>query len=469
VALVIANTGLIDTRVVKYVTSLADAGYQVRVLCHSPDGARHEIDRYGACFVQLPTPPPTGAADRAAEHVRAVLVRVGRVTRRLADRVILRWRPEPPGSGLGSPLRRTELAVYTRVPALARWRRVCRVSVAREPVLAAELDAFAPDVVHQHDVHELNATAAWVTRRRAAGDRVGFVYDAREYVIGQPNPPARQVAAYAGMERELIGAADRVITVCDPIADQLVLDYRLLRRPTVVMNATWAADDPHSGHPVDPATVRAATGLADDVPLLVYAGGLAPARGVHTVVAALGQLPGVHLAVVSRAESSYTRQLREVAGQHGVADRLHLVPFVEPEQVVAYLTGCDLGVSPLLHAPNHDWALTNKFFEYVQAGLPVITSDTPVQAELVDALGIGSVFRAGDVADCAAAIRTGLDQRVALRAVVADPGLRRRLSWAHQAEALLELYRELLPAEHAPGRVTQPQPGRARPVTRSAG
>jgi glycosyltransferase involved in cell wall biosynthesis len=441
IALVVANTGVIDTRLAKYATTLSEAGYVVQVLCHSPDGERHEIDRYGATFVQLPVPAATRPGDRA----RRLLARAGRVTRRTADRALARWRPEPAGSGLGSPLRRGEAAVYRRWPALARWPRVCPTAVAMQPVLDRELDAFGPDLVNQHDVHELNATAGWVRRQRAAGRRVGFVYDAREYVIGQPNPPAREVAAYAAMEHEFIGTADRVITVCKPIADQLVLDHGLPRRPDVLVNATWSAQGPHSGRPAQgPATVREAAGLAADVPLLVYSGGLAPARGVHTVVHALGRLPGVHLAVVARAESSYTRRLRELAAEQGVADRLHVVGFVEPEQVVAYLTGCDLGLSPLLHAPNHDWALTNKFFEYLQAGVPVVTSDTQVQQELVTALGIGTVFRAGDVGDCAAAIRTALDRSPQLRRTVGDPDLRRRLSWEEQSRVLLDACRELL-------------------------
>ena len=447
VALVVANTGLIDSRIVKYATSLADAGYQVEVICHSPDAERHELEDAGARYVQLPAPHPGPPRSATLRRAAVVLRRSGRAGRRALDRFATRLAPGPAASGLGNPLRRVELVAYQRLPWLAPWRRVCGPSVAFAPVIQRELDRFAPSLVHQHDVHELNATAAWVAGRREAGDRVAFVYDAREYVIGQPNPPARQVVAYALMEREFIGLADRVITVCDPIADQLQRDYRLPRRPDVVFNATWAATDPHSGR-VPP--VREAAGIDAAVPLLVYAGGLAPARGVHTVVQALRELPGVHLAVVSRAESSYTLTLRRLADRYAVADRFHLVPFVHPHQVVSYLTGCDLGLSPLLHAPNHDWALTNKFFEYLQAGLPVVTSDTVVQEDLVRSLGIGTVFRAGDVADCAAAIRSALDRLPALRSAAADPALLHRFSWAAQGRILLDVYRDLLPARIAP-------------------
>jgi glycosyltransferase involved in cell wall biosynthesis len=435
--MVVANPGLIDSRVVKCACTLAQAGYDLRVLCHSPDGQPHDIERHGARFVQVPVPAVPG---RLPARLHRDLARAGRVSRRWADAVLTRLLPQQAGGGRGGPLRRAELRLYRRTPALAPWRSVCRTSVAISSALNAQLDAFDPHAVYQHDVHELNVTAAWVARRRASGRDVSLVYDAREYVIGQPVPPAREVAAYAAMEREFIGLADRVLTVSEPIADQLMHDHRLPRRPDVLMNAAWQASDPHTSGVPEGLSVRRAAGLGDDVPLLVYAGGLAPARGVHTVVEALPQLPGVHLAVVSRAESSYTRRLRRLARDLGTEHRLHLVPFVEPLQVVPYLTGCDLGLSPLLHAANHDWALTNKFFEYLQAGLPIVTSDTAVQRDLVRDTGAGTVFRAGDAADCARAVRAALDDLPALRAVVADPQLRLRLSWPETAKVLLHTF-----------------------------
>jgi glycosyltransferase involved in cell wall biosynthesis len=451
VALVVANPGLIDSRVVKYATSIAEAGYDVRVLCHSWDQERHEIDHGGALYVQLPVPSRPAHRNTVAREVARYWGKARRVSRRAVEGLSTRLVPDRAGSGLGSPIRRLELATYRRFPQLAPWRRVCRVSSAMTPVLHRELDAFSPSLVHQHDVHELNATASWVSHRRRAGDRVALVYDAREYVIGQPNPPARQVVAYASMEREFIHVADRVIVVSAPIADQLTRDYRLANPPDVVLNATWAATDPHSSR-VPP--LRQVAGLGGDVPLLVYIGGLAPARGVHTVVRALRTLPGVHLAVVSRAESSYTRLLRRIADDGAVSDRLHILPFVEPDQVVSYLTGCDIGLSPLLHAPNHDWALTNKFFEYLQAGLAIVTSDTPVQADLVRLHRLGTVFRAGDVTDCATAIRLALRDLAALKAG-ASPELLTRFNWSEEARVLLDVYRGLLPPAPTPP-VTNP-------------
>jgi glycogen synthase len=294
-------------------------------------------------------------------------------------------------------------------------------------------------VVHPHDVFLLGVAVRYVRRAAAAGRTVRLVYDAREYLAGLAGPPPRVVAAYVNHEREFLAAADRVITVSEPIADELQRSFGLPRRPSLVLNAPIV--DPAG----DPApSVRAAAGIPDGEPIVVYGGGLAHPRGVHTVVDALPALPGVHLVVVSRAPSHYTRELTARASELGCADRYHEVGFVDPAQVVTYFESATIGITPLLHAVNHDWALTNKFCEYVVAGLPIVTSDTEVQARLVTELGIGTVFPAGDVAGCAAAIAAAVADRDRYAAPLLDAALRHRFSWPAQADVLLDLYRGLL-------------------------
>ena len=141
-------------------------------------------------------------------------------------------------------------------------------------------------------------------------------------------------------------------------------------------------------------SIRDMVGVPADVPLVVYGGGVNPARGLHTMVQALPALPGVYFAIVSRG-NSVTEELLKLAGQLGVGERVRLAPYVDPEFVPRYLESASVGISPLLRAPNHDIAITNKFCEYIAAGLPIVTSDTPAQAQLVNALDLGVVYRQG--------------------------------------------------------------------------
>ena len=105
------------------------------------------------------------------------------------------------------------------------------------------------------------------------------VYDAHEYVPGlsryHPRTP-RFIAAWAQHEREYIRSADRVITVSPAIARRLQTEHRLDREPTVIINTPSQFEGT-----ADVDDLRSQVGLADDVPLLVYSGGVTRARGVE--------------------------------------------------------------------------------------------------------------------------------------------------------------------------------------------
>src|SRR6185436_11628803 len=91
----------------------------------------------------------------------------------------------------------------------------------------------------------------------------------------------RSIAAWANHEAEYINAVDRVVTVSPAIASTLKKDHHLDHEPTVIMNTPNPADVS-----VEVPDIRKRIGLASEVPLLVYSGGVTRARGIHTAVQA---------------------------------------------------------------------------------------------------------------------------------------------------------------------------------------
>ncbi|GAA4110155.1 hypothetical protein GCM10022415_03690 [Knoellia locipacati] len=391
---------------------------------------------------------PGGAPGGADKVARALTWRLLK-----AERVLLKGRAVPvklssmrkkraasTDSGVG---RRREalISAYTAVPGLGRWKSVLPEILDQDLAIGPILARLEPDVIHVHDVFMIGIAVRAAQRAALQGRTVKVVYDAHEFVPGLAMVPPRQVAAYADLERSFIHDVDRVITVSPELADLLQRTHSLPRRPDVVLNAP-IADDPSTRV----VGVRDVCGLGADVPLVVYGGGVHAARGVQTVLAALEQLPDVHLAIVVRGMYAYSKELRAVADRAGYGDRVHFAPFVPPAFVPRYLSSATVGVSPLLHAINHDVAITNKFCEYLQGGLPIVTSDTPAQADLVRELGLGEVHVAGDVDDCARAIRAGLaSAEQTRRRIEGDAELRHRFSWSAQAETLRTAFDEVLP------------------------
>ena len=320
-----------------------------------------------------------------------------------------------------------------------------------ELALAPVVEDLDPDLIHAHDFHMVGIGARLAGALSTPERPVRWIYDAHEYLRGIEVPSRTDVRLrmrrrmLTGVEREYIGRADAVVTVSEGIATRLAGDHGLSMRPRVILNAPVIKPTPVGG---SERTLRADCGLDgahEDVPLLLYSGGMSPRRGVATAIEALVALPGVHLALIARADDPDVPGLRKCAADNNVADRLHVLPYVPVDQVVPYISSATIGLVPILHVPNHELSLITKYFEYLHAALPIVTSDVREMAATTRAMGVGEVFVAGDAASLAEAVRKVLAAPNRYRAVYQgadDP--RPGSSWAGQAAKLDALYREVL-------------------------
>lgn len=327
------------------------------------------------------------------------------------------------------------------------WRKVVPEAYDYEKIFGSVLDELAPDVLHAHDMHLIGVATRAAGRASLRGRKMKVVYDAHEYVPGlsryHPRTP-RFIAAWAQHEREYIRDADRVITVSPAIARRLQSEHRLDREPTVIINTPSQFEGT-----ADVRDLRSQVGLADEVPLLVYSGGVTRARGVETAVQALPLLPDVHLAVVCVPTTKMrpVDELRTLAESLGVEDRVHYVEPVGPDEVTSFLRTADIGLIPILRFPSHEMALPNKVFEYIFAGLPVVTSNMPSLTEFVNETKIGEVFEVENPTDLAAKVSRILADPAPYRERASDAELRREVSWEGQADQLRNLYADLIGKE----------------------
>ncbi|GGJ85803.1 hypothetical protein GCM10010123_14290 [Pilimelia anulata] len=472
-----------DSRVQKIAMSAADAGWEVHLIGRASrsrteqlGGARVQILRntgaYGAprqayhrSWLRYPLAyPPNGveeyrkewiagwAASLAERRVDAGLAGREPSTRlrgeQFAHRVSRRWvrlrsellaKARAPRRHAG-PLDRGYAVVTRAVQGRRSWRQLDPTLWNYELSYGPVIDRLQPDLIHAHDFRMLGVGARAALRARLKGRDVKLVWDAHEFLPGiRPwVDNVRWKRANMDHEREYGGYADAVVTVSDTLAEMLQREHDLPQRPTVILNAPATADA------ADTPGLRTLCGLDPATPLVVYSGGAAEQRGLRTMVEAMPHLPDVHTAfVVNVPTSAYVTELRELADRLGVADRLHVHPFVRHDEVVRFLGSADVGVIPLHHYPNHEIALITKFFEYSQARLPIVVSDVRTMAEQVRSSGQGEVFRARDTADYARAVRAVLDDPARYRAAY-DSDLLSHWTWEAQAKLLDALYSRLL-------------------------
>jgi glycosyltransferase involved in cell wall biosynthesis len=249
------------------------------------------------------------------------------------------------------------------------------------------------DVVHANDLDTL--PAAYLLARES-GSRL--VYDAHElYTEFDPEPPRLARAALARLERMLARRADAVVTVSDPIRDELRRRYGI--EPLVVLNAPQREDG-------------AAAGPSEGPLRAVYQGAFGTGRPLGDLLGALRAAPNVRLTLrVSRS----TRALLERELPRDLAERVTVEDPVPPQDVVAALRGHDVGLlfdRPLTR--NAELSSPNKLFEYLMAGLAVVAPRLAGLRWLEDER-LGLLAEPGDAAALGAALAQLDENRALLR------------------------------------------------------
>lgn len=293
---------------------------------------------------------------------------------------------------------------------------------------------FRPDVVHANDGNTL--PPALVLRRLT---RCRIVYDSHELWTRRNVLRYRWLAPHVEALIERTGArrAHGVITVSDSIADWMQAHLRLPRRPVVVRNIPL-----RQGPLPTPAQgrLRELAGLEDEQQVIAYCGGLAPGRGLEESIDALALLPEqMHLVLLGWGSATYVNSLRHQANERQVSDRVHVLPPVPSTEVPSTLADADVAV--VFVRPvclSYRYALPNKLFESIHAGLPVVAGDLPDIAAVVRSTGVGELFDVQDPAALAAAVRTVVRDPAGYREAARRAA--QELDWRHEADALVQVH-----------------------------
>jgi glycogen(starch) synthase len=333
-------------------------------------------------------------------------------------------------------------AVVRLVRGRSCWRRLEPLLMDLETAYGPVLDQMRPHLIHAVGHRTLGTAVRAALRAEGNGHRIEVVWDTGQYGPGTPAPNRRAAVARDAHERQYAPLADGIVTVADSHAEELRRRHRLPALPAVARNAP-----PHEESP--PRTVlggvRAACRLGADVPLLVHSGAVGPTRGLLTVVEALPKLYDLHAAfVVPDPDDAYLRTLADRAAELGVDGRLHVLPYVPPADIPAFLASADIGVAPLHHLPGRQIAVPARYFEYAHARLPVVVSDVRAMANATLGLGNGEVFRARDTADFVRAVGAVLTNPRRYRKSYQRSEILRTWSWQTQSAPLVDLYRRLL-------------------------
>jgi glycosyltransferase involved in cell wall biosynthesis len=246
----------------------------------------------------------------------------------------------------------------------------------------------------------------------------------------------RNPRAVARAERWSIAQAQHILVVVEEARDRMVRLGVPPDRITVVSNT------PSRNRVTELANLeaRASRGEAG-ILQVVYLGLLEAPRGISVLLDAVGKCQAAGVRVQARIigdgreRGDFVRRARELGLEAPVVEFLGYVPY---EKAVRLLAAADVGIVP--HFANDSWNSTipNKLFDYMAAGIPVLTSDAKPASRIVRSAHCGEVFPDRDATALAAALVRLCD--VALRQRYAEAGQRAVLAqynWETDAARLV--------------------------------
>ncbi|MDD1676658.1 MAG: glycosyltransferase family 4 protein [Methanomicrobiales archaeon] len=131
-----------------------------------------------------------------------------------------------------------------------------------------------------------------------------------------------------------------------------------------------------------PPSIREKLGIPRDAFVLGFAGSIERWYALDTVIRTLPDIlqkvPNAHILIVGGSLfTGYADELRRVAVEAGVQDRVTFTGLVPYNDLPSYIAGMDVGLIPLSPPQWVDIALPNKFFEYSACGKPILSTPIP--------------------------------------------------------------------------------------------
>lgn len=180
--------------------------------------------------------------------------------------------------------------------------------------------------------------------------------------------------------------------------------------------------------------------------VVVDLGGISPLRSIYEIVQAMSLVPvrlGARLVLGGEADSeAWSEIVSGMPGWEHVENR-GMMPRQEAMNVLGNAAAAIVLYSP---APNHLAVRSNRFFESLSAGVPVITSNFPRWREMVEGIGCGLTVDPQDPQ----AIADAIEYLITHPKEAAEMGQRGRqavldkYNWTIEQAKVVQLYDELL-------------------------
>ncbi|MDQ7817010.1 MAG: glycosyltransferase [Melioribacteraceae bacterium] len=252
-------------------------------------------------------------------------------------------------------------------------------------------------------------------------------YNSRElyaFLGGLRNRPILQWL-FKTIEKIFIRKVDLVLTTGE-------MDSHFLEKFYDINNTLVIRNIPLLQYPERVIDFRAKYNLSSNSMILLYQGVLLEGRGISLVLKAIQQLPETALVLIGDGEQR--KNFERMTTELNLKNRVFFVGAIHQNELINYTAGGDIGLSIIENiSVSYYHALPNKLFEYIMAGLPVLTSDLPQMKRIVETYQVGEAINISDPGNLVRSLKKWIDNPDLLREYKNNcPVAAKELNWQEE-------------------------------------
>ena len=225
-----------------------------------------------------------------------------------------------------------------------------------------------------------------------------LVYDSHEYFTEVPELLGRPVVrgTWTLIEKMLVPKVNAAYTVCDSIAevyrDLYKVDFKVVRNlPVCSQLEKHELQEKKDGQPK----------------IILYQGALNLGRGIEAAIRSMHYIDGAELWLAG--DGDLTLHLKQFVTELKLESKVKFLGRLPIDKLADITRQADLGISLEEDLGlNYRFALPNKLFDYIQAGVPVLVSNLPEMKRIVEHYQIGAIAETHQRKDLAETIKMAL-------------------------------------------------------------
>ena len=213
-----------------------------------------------------------------------------------------------------------------------------------------------------------------------------LVYDMHEYFTGVPELIHRKVTRriWEKIESTIFPKLKNVITVSPSIAREFESRYPV---PVAIVRNV---PKPFTNDKSVPIDLRFADGK-----LILYQGTMNKERGLEFMIRAMLWIENARFILVG--DGPEKKKLEGMIRELGLHNRVRMIPRMLPHQLQKLTPQADLGISIERNIGlNYRFALPNKLFDYIYAGVPVLVSSLTEMQRIIEKYKVGWILESYD-------------------------------------------------------------------------